>query len=159
MFIPNSFACIKVSNSAGDFQGTNVGKGRKSQFSKAVLMSWSPAPGNLQCSSISLVVICALQWISFGSVKRCSCIIRAPTTRSRTWRLFSDDLMFDAQEWPQRGGVRIHIPSPDDYNIHKGIRALPFWNVTISFKNPYSLSFSADIGDQIRQRRLSMGLM
>jgi DNA-binding XRE family transcriptional regulator len=35
---------------------------------------------------------------------------------------------------------------------------LPFWNITFTFKNPYSLAFSIEFGDQIRHRRLSLGL-
>lgn len=42
---------------------------------------------------------------------------------------------------------------------HNLIRALPFWKIDISFKNPYSLAFSAEIGDQIRRKRLYLGLL
>ncbi len=54
-----------------------------------------------------------------------------------------------------------HIPSQDDYNIRRGIHALPFWNLPIVNDKPLKaikLDESSPVGLHIRKKRLALNL-
>ena len=57
--------------------------------------------------------------------------------------------------------VHKHTPSQDDYSSHRDIHALPFWNMTVTYRIPLNsieLNETSSIGLHIKKKRLDLKL-
>jgi len=74
----------------------------------------------------------------------------------------TDKILINKEEIKIQFTYTPHLPPPSQIaadSQRNFIHALPFWNIEFSFKNPFSLAWSSEIGDQIRRKRLALGLL